>query len=46
MLRYNKKGGAGTIIGGIIITLIIVIGIIIAISIYTNNQTHPFWEIK
>jgi len=45
-LKLNKKGSAGAIIGGIIIALIVVAGIIFAVYIYTQNQTHPFWEIK
>ena len=41
-LFKNRKGSAGTVIAAIIIA----IAIIIAVYMYTSNQTHPFWEIK
>ena len=44
--KYNKKGGTGAVIAGIIIALIIAAAIIIAMSMYTSSQTHPFWEVK
>ena len=40
-LKNNKKGSAA----GIIMALIIGAAIVIAVYIYTSNQTHPFWEI-
>ncbi len=41
-LLKSKKGSTG----GIIIALIIAAAIVIAVYIYTSNQTHPFWELK
>jgi ABC-type amino acid transport system permease subunit len=42
-LVKSKKGNA---FAWVIIALIIAIAIIVSVVIYTNNQTHPVWEVK
>lgn len=43
MLKQNKKGEAWV---WIVVTLIIAVAVVAAIFIFTQNQTHPFWEVK
>ena len=44
LLKHNKKGGSAWV--WIIVALIIAAAIIAAVVIFTQSQTHPFWEVK
>jgi len=41
LLNSNKKGNA---VAWVIIALIIAVAIVASVYIFTEGQTHPFWE--
>ena len=43
-LRYSKKGNNTWV--WIVITLIVAAAVLGAMLIYTQSQTHPFWEVE
>ncbi len=46
LLLNQRKGNAWVFFGILLAAIIIGVAVVIAVGIYTTNQTHPFWEVR